>query len=67
MNPLASQYIRALESKNLLDPSCKTCNEEFYPLLNEGRKMSQINAPSHKASDACESGKHSHCSCDVCF
>jgi len=24
-------------------------------------------APPHFASDRCESGKHPHCSCDVCF
>jgi hypothetical protein len=23
--------------------------------------------PSHKASDRCESGKRSHCTCDTCF
>ena len=23
--------------------------------------------PSHDASDRCESGKHSHCTCDTCF
>jgi len=23
--------------------------------------------PSHDASDRCESGRHSHCSCDTCF
>jgi hypothetical protein len=23
--------------------------------------------PSHDASERCESGKHSHCSCDTCF
>lgn len=23
--------------------------------------------PSHDASDSCESGKHNHCTCDMCF
>lgn len=23
--------------------------------------------PPHDASDRCESGKHNHCTCDVCF
>jgi hypothetical protein len=23
--------------------------------------------PSHEASQYCESGKHPHCTCDVCF
>lgn len=23
--------------------------------------------PSHTASERCESGKHSHCTCDACF
>jgi hypothetical protein len=23
--------------------------------------------PHHDASERCESGKHSHCSCDTCF
>lgn len=26
-----------------------------------------ILAPRHDPSPACESGKHPHCSCDVCF
>jgi hypothetical protein len=35
---------------------CKSCDREkgsFHP--------------PHDASDRCESGKHSHCSCDTCF
>lgn len=24
-------------------------------------------APSHDASESCQSGKHTHCSCNVCF
>ena len=23
--------------------------------------------PPHKASDYCESGKHPHCTCDICY
>jgi hypothetical protein len=37
---------------------CPTCDRD-----PEGKTM----MPDHDASENCESGKHSHCSCDVCF
>lgn len=66
-NPLTNQYIKALEMKGLIDPTCKTCEDEFYPKLKEGTKLMDIFAPRHKASESCRSGKHPHCTCDTCF
>ena len=31
------------------------------------RKAGNDHHPSHDASSDCESGKHPHCSCDICF
>ena len=36
---------------------CKYCDEH--------RNDSMM--PSHTASERCESGKHPHCTCDVCY
>ena len=38
---------------------CKFCDHE--------RADNNEFHPSHDASLYCESGKHSHCTCDVCF
>ena len=38
---------------------CRYCDRE--------RTAATDYHPSHDASDACQSGKHSHCSCDTCF
>lgn len=59
--------ITQFEKEGELSPSCRTCVEYFYPLLLAGQKFSNIFAPRHKASNRCESGKHSHCTCDTCF
>lgn len=66
-NPQISSYIRALEMKGYIEPDCPTCNENFYPKLNEGTKIMDIFAPRHIASENCKSGKNPHCTCDVCF
>ena len=39
------------------DPGCATCQSVGHTSL----------APPHDASPRCESGKHPHCSCDICF
>lgn len=36
-----------------VEPGCVSCTETM--------------GPRHMASDACESGKRPHCSCDECF
>jgi len=38
---------------------CQTCEDIRTKYSGFG--------PSHEAKPNCESGKHSHCSCDVCF
>jgi hypothetical protein len=38
---------------------CKFCDHE--------RAQGNDFHPSHDASLRCESGKHNHCTCDVCF
>jgi len=60
-------YIKALESEQLIDPNCKMCKEIFYPAIAEGKAITDVFAPRHKASSYCGSGKHSHCTCDTCF
>ena len=60
-------FITQFEKEGELDPNCRTCVEQFYSKLVSGIKFSDIFAPRHKASKRCESGKHNHCSCDVCF
>ncbi|MEK6880048.1 MAG: hypothetical protein AABY22_10590 [Nanoarchaeota archaeon] len=42
------------------DENCKFCLEQDP--LNSG-----VMFPPHEASESCESGKHEHCTCDVCF
>jgi hypothetical protein len=39
-------------------PGCPTCDTD-----PDGKAM----MPPHEASSKCESGKHTHCSCDTCF
>ncbi len=38
---------------------CRTCDES--------RDKKERHFPSHYASDHCESGKHAHCTCDICW
>jgi hypothetical protein len=63
------ERIKQLEADGEIDPSCKTCKEIFYPYLAMWSSDSFCwpFAPRHKPSRRCESGKHSHCTCDVCF
>jgi len=61
------KYMMEMEDAGLLSPECATCNEHFYPAIKRGQKICEVFAPSHKASDKCESGKHPHCTCDTCF
>ena len=60
-------HIKDLEISGDIDPTCETCIKIFYPNLRQGVKIYNIFAPRHKASNRCQSGKHPHCSCDICF
>ena len=51
--------ITRMEKLGLLDPNCLGCAEQYA--------NPNAMAPSHKASERCESGKRPHCTCDVCF
>lgn len=69
-SPLASDvaaYILDLEDMGELDPNCKICITYFYPFARLGKSIVNVFAPRHKASPNCKSGKHAHCSCDICF
>ena len=55
------QRIQTMELTGNLDPNCKGCKPYYdHPMVSPF-------APSHKASNRCESGKRSHCTCDICF
>jgi hypothetical protein len=57
------QAIARLEASGDLDPTCNGCRERY-----ESKGMPyDVFAPRHKASDRCQSGKRSHCTCDTCF
>jgi hypothetical protein len=66
MNEIVKK-IEKLEHEGRLDPSCRMCNEVFYPALKAGKEFTSIFAPRHKAMDSCRSGKYPHCTCDTCF
>lgn len=57
------KLVRALRGSNrrhkLPLGECPYCDRE--------REAGTDFHPSHDASDACQSGKHAHCSCDACF
>lgn len=65
---MASKYVeqamaireRAGGRRHKADPGdCEYCDRE--------RASNASFHPSHDASERCQSGKHSHCSCDTCF
>ena len=56
------EKIARMEQQGSLDPNCATCIKYFYT-----HKDIDPWYPRHKASDRCESGKRSHCTCDVCW
>jgi hypothetical protein len=60
-------YITQLEKMGEISSDCKMCVEIFYPQLLSSKKLYEIFAPGHIASSRCKSGKHPHCTCDVCF
>lgn len=39
------------------DPECNYCISHYRTSIS----------PNHYASLNCESGKHNHCTCDICF
>lgn len=55
------ERLARMEEMGHLDPRCSKCRE-FYD-HPDGMPF----APDHKPSDACESGKRPHCTCDRCF
>lgn len=61
------EYIKLCEMRGLLDPNCEMCRRVFYPAVKEGRSVTDVFAPAHKASERCRSGKNAHCTCDTCF
>jgi len=59
------EQIKEWEARGRIDPACAFCQREFYARTTT--MPSDVFAPSHKASEGCESGKRSHCTCDTCF
>lgn len=57
------QQLERMEQAGTVHPDCETCQSYFYTAENPAN----VFAPNHTASPRCESGKHSHCSCDTCF
>lgn len=55
------QRLARLEALGSIVPGCPGC-QEFYD-----HPTGDPFAPRHKPSDNCESGKHPHCTCDICF
>jgi len=54
------KWLQSKERRHQVPPGeCKICDSE--------RAANNKFHPPHDASSRCESGKHSHCSCDVCF
>jgi hypothetical protein len=58
-----TEQIVRLEATGLLDPNCPGCRERY----ESASKPCDVFAPSHKASERCESGGRPHCTCDVCW
>ena len=57
------EQIGRMEATGAIDPGCEYCQREFY-----ARDMpAYVMAPRHTAKPGCESGAHSHCTCDGCF
>lgn len=55
------EKIARLEADGRLDPNCPGCASAYaHPTVSPF-------APHHEASDRCESGKRSHCTCPVCW
>ena len=56
----AVDALRSTERRHKLpEGECTYCDRE--------RAQGVSFHPSHDASSMCESGKHSHCTCDTCF
>lgn len=62
MTTTKEERIKRLEDLGLLAPNCEACK----PVYESEDGLSPM-MPAHKASDKCQSGKHPHCTCDVCF
>jgi hypothetical protein len=66
-NETVEEHITRLELMGIVDRNCITCQKNFIMPLKEGVLMASIYMPAHKPSPRCESGKHPHCTCDICF
>jgi hypothetical protein len=53
-----ARRMQSLHDRRKYVDGCKTCADI---------KAHEGHGPSHDASARCESGCHSHCSCDTCF
>lgn len=58
------EMILRWEKEGRLDPNCYSCRDYYY---YNNLMPNEVFAPSHKASDHCQSGKYNHCTCDSCF
>lgn len=56
-----AERIARLEALGTISPGCPSC-QEFY-----AHPRLMPHAPSHRASNRCQSGKRAHCTCDTCF
>jgi hypothetical protein len=46
---------------------CSYCDRERERAIAAGRHPEATFMPAHDALSSCQSGKHSHCTCDTCF
>ncbi len=61
------EHLDRLELMGIIDRNCITCQNAFIKQIKAGVHMMNIMQPAHKPSPRCESGKHPHCTCDICF
>lgn len=57
-----AHIIERMERAGTLHPDCPTCRKAYAY-----ERPCDYVMPSHTAKPGCESGRHNHCTCDVCF
>ena len=62
-NETREQMIERWEREGWLDKNCNGC-QIYY---DNPSFPNQVFSPRHEANNNCESGKHNHCTCDICF
>jgi hypothetical protein len=69
MSETREQTKARLETLQVIAPNCAGCEDVYRALENRpgAFPLDLLNGPRHKPSDKCESGKHPHCTCDVCW